>query len=70
MGASSSPLWRFMISDEMNDLTANLSLVAGLDTPLPPPSTHASSTQTPDNTGRAVVGGSIGMAFSRRVLIM
>lgn len=49
----------------MNGLTASLFLGADQDMPLPPPSTLASSTLTPDNTGSVVVScSSIGMAVS------
>lgn len=67
MGASSSLLWRFTITDEMSGLIANLFPGAGQDMPLPPPSTHASSTQTPDNIGSVAVCGSIGVVSSLRV---
>lgn len=59
MGVSSSPQWRFTITDETNGTTANLFPGAGQDMPRPPPSTLASSTRTQDNTGSAAVGVSL-----------
>lgn len=60
MGVSSSLLWKFMITEEMNGQNADHFLGADPGTPQLPPSIPASSTQTPDNTGHAVGGSSMG----------
>lgn len=62
MGASSFLLWKFMITEEMNGQNADLFLGADQGMPQLPPSIPACSTQTPDNTGHAVVGSSIGVS--------
>lgn len=54
MGVSFSLLWKFMITKEMNGVSADLFLGADQGMPQPPLSIPASSTQTPDNTGPAV----------------